>query len=417
MRVFERPAVFRLFAMAAVPMLLATACSSDDDPDSASESTTTETGTDVAPAADCGTDPIKIGLMTSLSGNLAAIGNANADGTAAAAEYINANGGIDGRQVELVIADDQNDPATASTEARRLIQEDILAFIGPTASVPSGAVVPLITPLNIPNMLTSIIPTQLEGENSPNTFAFTFAPASESEAVYEFAKGEGYERIGLIYAENPTGDAWLAGLEEVAGDDLVIAEGADPLATDFTAVVSRVVAEDPDILIMIMGGTQAGVLLKAIGESGYEGQPFSYQGLLSLPYSAVEDIAGPEILSRTLASGAAPQVYDSLPADDPRTDEIQLFLDEFEKLHGAAPELPGFSSTSWDALMVLARAAEKTPGATCSGEEWVDAVEKLENETLAAARYTFTPDDQIGPESSDMVIIKVEDGKYVALDG
>ena len=87
---------------------------------------------------------IKIGLNLELSGAVASYGQAEQAGAKMAADEINAAGGINGKQIELVVYDDKSDTAEATTLATKLATQDkVIAIMGPATSGGMKAMIPV----------------------------------------------------------------------------------------------------------------------------------------------------------------------------------------------------------------------------------------------------------------------------------
>ena len=78
--------------------------------------------------------PIKVGFVAGTSGRVADLGISGRDAAELAIAQCNQKGGIDGRKVQLVIRDDQQQPQAARQAVRELIEEDVVAIIGPMTS-------------------------------------------------------------------------------------------------------------------------------------------------------------------------------------------------------------------------------------------------------------------------------------------
>src|SRR5690606_7140922 len=111
-------------ALAITPAVggLLAACGGDDDDDAPGTTTATGTGT-----AAVGNDPIKVGILHSLSGTMAVSEVAVKDADLMAIEEINAAGGVLGRQIEPIVEDGASDWPTFAEKARKLIESDNVA--------------------------------------------------------------------------------------------------------------------------------------------------------------------------------------------------------------------------------------------------------------------------------------------------
>ena len=110
-------------------------------------------------------EPIKVGLISSLTGSVSTYGQSVRNAVTMAVDDINASGGILGRQINLVILDDKGDGTEAAQAARRLIdRENVALILGPVitpcvmavAPIAQAAGVPMLTPTGTGDEITTI---------------------------------------------------------------------------------------------------------------------------------------------------------------------------------------------------------------------------------------------------------------------
>ena len=94
-------------------------------------------------------EPIKIGLVTTLTGPASTAGTCTRNGALLAIEQANSRGGVNGRRVEAIIRDDKADPAEALRIDQELIDQGVVAFLGHYLSSVSVKVVPLMNEHNM----------------------------------------------------------------------------------------------------------------------------------------------------------------------------------------------------------------------------------------------------------------------------
>ena len=126
-------------------------------------------------------DAVKIGVTQPLTGAFAADGNYVAQGAKLAAEAINKAGGVDGKQIELVIEDNKSNPTEAAATAERLIVQDkVPVMLGAWGSSLTLAVMPKLQEYKVP----MVVETSSSGKitTSGNPFIFRISPTSEMEA-------------------------------------------------------------------------------------------------------------------------------------------------------------------------------------------------------------------------------------------
>jgi len=189
--------------------------------------------TEPAPA-----EPIKIGMLTDLTSTFAPWGVQVRDGMLMAAEEINAAGGVDGRMIEIVEADSQND-ADASAEAlERLVEDGVVAVGGIISSgvgVPTAA---LAEELQIPLFMVKSGSDAVLTQDSRYSFR-TCLPAAPMVAgpILQYAEEQNLTKVGAIIADYAWGQAVKGALETTfEGEDVGIQIEVAPVPpdTDFT---------------------------------------------------------------------------------------------------------------------------------------------------------------------------------------
>ena len=169
-------------------------------------------------------EPIKIGLLTSLTANFAPWGLQVADGMRMAVEEVNAAGGVDGRPLELVEADTENDAERAVAGFERLAEEGVIAIAGPISSTVGLAVSPLAEELEIPTLPVKSGAAEVLTRDSRYLFR-TCIPGAPmvAEPVLQYAQSEGLTKVGAIIADYGWGQSVRAALE----DDFGAADGIE----------------------------------------------------------------------------------------------------------------------------------------------------------------------------------------------
>src|SRR3984957_15460204 len=125
-------------------------------------------------------EPIRIGFMPALTGPSSATGVGMNRGTELAVAEINAAGGIDGRQIELVVRDTQSDPTKAVNAAAELAHAlKVRAVFGPLNSGESLAVVPLLARANVPE----VHPCFVDSLTDPKKYPMCFRNASTNQQI------------------------------------------------------------------------------------------------------------------------------------------------------------------------------------------------------------------------------------------
>ena len=256
----------RAFAVFTVAALLLAACGDDAatteteapaETTAAPEETTapadTEAPVETSAAEPPTGEPVKIGILTSITSNFAPWGLQVRDGAQLAVDEINAAGGAGGRPLELVIEDDQNSPEEAVPAYERLVEEGVVAVGGIISSSVGGATAPLAESNQIPTFLVKSGDQTILTPDSRFTFR-TCLPAAPTVAgpIIEYAQENGLTKIGAIVADYPWGHAFQSSIETaVAGADGIELqlEVAPVPEQDFTTYLRAIDEFGPDLLV------------------------------------------------------------------------------------------------------------------------------------------------------------------------
>ena len=202
-----------------------------------------------------GKEPVKIGLLYSLSGVTSVSEKQLYNGTKLAIDELNAGGGIGGRKIETVFADYAPDPARAADKARKLILDDkVTAIVGTCSSAARQAVKPVVEQYR--SLL--IYPQSYEGQEKSNNIVYTGCiPNQQAEIFVNWLLGKGYRKFFLIgcdfiypQVENKLAKEYLA-----KGGGTVVGEEYVPYgSTDFSSVLNKIKKSEPDVIYSELTG-------------------------------------------------------------------------------------------------------------------------------------------------------------------
>ena len=341
--------------------------------------------------------PIKVGVALGLTGPAAATGSWSRMGVELAAEEINADGGVDGRQIELVMADTELDPTKAVTATNRLVsQEEVDLVIGPNTSDESLAMLPILTRANIANINGS--GSAITPDVAPLGFALLPNAEAQGQRMVEVAVEEyGGKRIAIVHYDGTQGkvaaDSMVGALEERGMKPATVQEFSAQ-STDLTPQLLEVQASGADVILSFnQTGTDTGRLILGLDQVnsdvpvvGSYGSTFATQTM---------GVAGKDAYSNFKAvTWSAFSTCDSDAVRPAVTD----FVADAEEMFGddAAWETVSLDYMAiWrDALHLLAAAVEGT-GST-DGEavtEWLESEAVDNEETLGLVHEGFAMSD------------------------
>ncbi|MDB5643406.1 MAG: ethanolamine utilization protein EutN [Hyphomicrobiales bacterium] len=231
-------------------------------------------------------EPIKIGLVTALSGQSALAGEALTRGMTIAIDEINAKGGLlGGRMIELVRRDDEGNPAKGVTAARELIfREKVAVLFGGLDTPVSMAMVPLVNSEKVPFMGPWAAGTAITKNDGNPNFAFRVSAVDEivdvgmlnyAQKTFKSAKP------GMILVNNAWGESNEIGLKaalDAKGLKAVGIEKFDGNDVDVTPQLSRLRAAGADALFMVGNVGPSAQVVKSLDRMGWKVPVVSHWG-------------------------------------------------------------------------------------------------------------------------------------------
>jgi len=214
-------------------------------------------------------DTIKVGILHSLSGTMAISETSVRDAELLAIKEINANGGVLGKQIEVVVEDGASDNAIFAEKAEKLLLSDNVATVfGCWTSASRKAVLPVFESNN--GLLW--YPVQYEGqESSPNIFYTGAAPNQQIVPAVEYL-AENYGKkvflVGSDYVFPRTANAIIKKQAEALGLEVVGEEYTPMGHTDYTTTVNKIKQADPDFVINTLNGDSNVAFFKELADAG-----------------------------------------------------------------------------------------------------------------------------------------------------
>jgi branched-chain amino acid transport system substrate-binding protein len=208
------------------------------------------------PQAAVSAEPIKVGVTVSLSGDYAAPGSEQLQGIEMWAHDLNARGALLGRPVEIVYYDDKSDAETSEALYERLVSEDkVDLLLGPYSSGLTLAASRVAEKHHFPMVATGASSTDIWSRGNKYIFQVDAPADTYLNLVITSAKKAGLTTIALVYAGADFTRQVAEGVRVEAakqGMEIVFDEEYAQGSTDFAAIVERIRAKKPDVVI---GGT------------------------------------------------------------------------------------------------------------------------------------------------------------------
>ncbi|MBN9605164.1 MAG: amino acid ABC transporter substrate-binding protein [Actinomycetales bacterium] len=310
--------------------------------------------------------PIVIGATLGLTG----VFSGPSAGYQLAYEYwldqVNAAGGIDGREVQMVLYDDESNPTVAQQLYQRLINEDkVDVLFAPYTTAVGGAVVPIAERAGILMINPGFVGKEIQGQASLLVSTWPYQDIEYSLGMFEFLDtlpaADMPKTMAVITAQNPFTLAALDGFDGTGGAlnyakergiDVVVNEQYDQTATDLSSLIETVKASNADLLIALSLPNDAALIARTVNEAGYNPEFYCQCGsqVTSLPNWPDLGEAGINVFASTSA----------YPGQDgfPGLQEVSDYIAEKTGVPGA----PAYSAVAYAAGQVLQQAIEGTDG-------------------------------------------------------
>ncbi len=338
----------------------------------------------LAMAAPARAEPLKIGALMPMTGDLQAFGEADLTGIQFAAQQINAAGGVNGQDVEVIVADTQTTPQAGVDAAQKLINIDgVHAIVG---ALSSGVTIPVARTVTsregvaqISNASTSPTITTLED----NDFLFRSVPsdAYQGVALAALVEEKGIANVSIMYVNNDYGQGLADAFTGAFGGEVSASIAFEQGQASYRGELQQAATGNAEALVLIAYPESGSVILRQSLEGGYLDR-----------FIFTDGMKAPEIVERVGAQflngafGTVPQAKD--------TEGLRVFREAYIAEYGQLPGKP-YYDTAYDAAFAIALAAQKAgsndreairdnlrdvanpPGEVVLPGEWAKAVELL----------------------------------------
>lgn len=323
-------------------------------------------------------DKILIGNSAATSGAFAPIGLPFIHGIEAYLEYVNSQGGIDGRQIDFVHYDDEFDPANTTQYLEKLVDEDqVFAVVGHFGSPCVAATIQDLEDKGIPSVYFATGIGALYSEDNPDRNIYPVQPIYPYEGKIMAAYAKGYfkaKSVAIIYTNNEAGidtyEGVLNQFEQYSEIKIVAEEAVAPGLTDATAQVLKIKEANPDVIIIPSLSAELAPVLKTMEQQGVTEIP------IITTYSNVSSVfvdnnynEAPNTMNNLYGLGWVDLAGNS--------EEWDMFSEYMDKL-GYGDELNAYSATGWICGTFFTTGVQRVSdaGKELTWETYMDALEE-----------------------------------------
>ena len=367
---------------------------------------------DAAASSDGG--EIVIALISNTTGDYAQYGQPVRDGAMLYINQLNANGGINGKQVKVLEYDDKGDGVEAVNAYNLACDNGITAVFGATLTGPTIALADATYEDNMPQVtasatasgVTMIDPADPSSEIRTNVFRACFIDPYQGKKMADYAVEKLGAKTAAIFYQ--TGSDYSEGLmnafaEEAAavGLEVVDTEAFAEGDKDFKAQMTNIAAAAPDVVFAPIYYAEAGLAITAARAAGCTATFMGGDGFGSVKnYASADDLEG-----SVYCSGYAPG-----------TDSVKQFEEDYKAAYNV-DEIPNmFAPLAYDAAMLLCEGlkAAEAQGLTAGTDEYkqavIDAIKTMDGTEGITGSYAF---DEFNNPIKPVAIIELTGGDEV----
>ncbi len=357
---------------------------------------------------------IKVGITVSQTGPAAALGIPQKNTVAQLPKE------VAGQSVEYIVLDDATDPTKAVANARKMIAENkIDILIGSSATPATVALVDVAAETKTP--YCGMVPTKSVVFPMDDKRKWVFkAPQNDAimaEAVADHMAAAGIKTVGFLGYTDGYGQGWLDEVNEIfpkKGIKVVAVERFQRTDTSVAAQGLKIIAANPDAVLIAASGTVAVMPHKTLKEQGYTKPIYQTHGISTMEFVRV---GGKDVEGTVFPAGPV-VVASLLPDSHPSKAAGLAYIKAYED-NNKSP-FAGFGAHLADCATLMfagvkSALAKGKPGTEEFRAALRDAVETSKEVVATHGVYTFSPTDHAGLDKRSRVLIKIEGGKWVLI--
>lgn len=345
--------------------------------------------------------PIKVGVILALTGPAATYGAAERRGIEAVTEKVNAEGGINGRKVEIVVRDSKTNPTESARLANQMIADDnVVAIVGDTTSSGTMAFADAVMRAKVP--MLPMIGAQSITDPNYSAFKWVFRMsvglATDLTMSMERLVKDGHKRIVLFYQEDAYGEQ-AAGIVKAfaAKNDVEIVDtvSAGVSTADLTTQATRIRAAKPTAVFLATSMTGlGGGLLRKLDQIGVNVPAYALVAIVQKQFIDTAGKSAERVIAPALAN----------PDEVGPLKELFALMKNHGGVDGFGPLLGA------NAMNAVVQALKK--GAT-DGESIRNTLETMGPiKGYGAGPILYTPTDHDGWKKDTIFFVTVKDGKF-----
>jgi branched-chain amino acid transport system substrate-binding protein len=351
----------------------------------------------------------KIGAIFDVTGTTSDLGVPEKNTAAMLEEEINAAGGINGNQVQIIVYDTKGDETTARNSLQKLIDVDkVSAIVGPTRSGTSLGILDLIQGAQIPN-ISCAASVKIVEPVAEREWVFK-TPQSDvlmGQAIVDHLVSQNITKVAIITERNPFGASGKEQLEVLlpgAGVETVANEEFGDQDPDTSVQLTKIKGTEAQAVICWSTSKGGAVVTRNMkADLQIEMPLIMSHGVANMAYI---DLSG-EAANGVIFPCGKLLVANELPDSDQQKTVLVKYATDYKAKFNEEPST--FGGHAWDAIYLVVNAMKKV------GDDKIkirDEIENTKNFVGTGGVFNFSPTDHNGLTKQGVVMIKIVDGKW-----
>jgi len=344
-------------------------------------------------------DVIKIGNLGPLSGNTATYGISTKNGVEIAVDEFNQNGGIDGKEISIIAEDTRGNQTEAANSVSKLIDQDkVVAIVGGVLSMETSTAAPIGNDAEVVMISSS---STAAGIPDIGDYIFRNCLSDEVQAIQlaEYAVSElGLKKFAIMFSNNDYGLSLKEAFEEKSKElgELVGIETYNDGESDFRAQLTKLKNVNPDAIYIAGYYTEAAKIAQQAKDQGLDAHILGADGFYS---PKLIELGGEAVEGAIFTAGFF--------TDDP-SENVQNFVKAYTEKFGNEPDM--FAAQAYDAAKILLTALKNAKGE--GGKTLQTEMTSIKDFPGITGTTSFADN---GDALKDIIILKVQDGKFIKL--
>jgi branched-chain amino acid transport system substrate-binding protein len=355
---------------------------------------------------------IKVGITLSATGPAASLGIPQRNTVALLPKE------IAGKKVDYIVLDDASDTTTAVKNMRKLISEDgVDVVVGSSVTPNSLAMIDVAAESETPMISLAASARIVEPMDAKKQWVFK-TPQSDAlmaSAIVDYMAANKVGTVAFIGFNDGYGQSWAAEFEKYAGAKnikIVAKESYARTDTSVTGQVLKIIAANPDAVLVAASGTPAVLPQKTLKERGYKGRIFQTHGVANNDFLRV---GGKDVDGTVLPAGPI-IVAAQLPDSNPVKKVALEYVKAYEAANGPN-SVTAFGAHLWDASLLLQRAIPEAlkrgaPGSKEFRKGLRDAVENVHDLVVSHGVMNMSKTDHNGLDQRARVMVRIDNGAW-----